>query len=257
MRVLVVDQDLDVLQRVPEELERDGFAVRVASTTEQALHELQRWLPHVAVLDARIDALTALRERDADVHVLVTGMGDEDDRVAALRGGADDCVDRTCSPREIAARVVAVARRCEIVPDALDFGSLRIDRDARKVHVGDCVVDLPKRELDLLVHLAANPGRTFSREELLRAVWRSSSQWQRASTVTEHIRRIRNRIEDDPLQPRWLLAVRGIGYRFEPGSDTAMPSPARRWQRRSTEVLDIRDHAPTDASRQPSRRPDS
>ncbi|HEX4904927.1 MAG TPA: response regulator transcription factor [Acidimicrobiales bacterium] len=243
VRVLVVDQDLDVLQRVPEELDREGFAVRIASSGGRALRELQRWLPHVAVLDARVDALAALREHDTEVHVLVTGIDEEDDRVAALRGGADDCVGRTCSPREIAARVVAVARRCEIGATTLDIGSLRIDRDARKVHVGDRVVEMPQRELDLLVHLASNPERTFSREQLLRAVWRSSSQWQKASTVTEHIRRIRNRIEDDPLRPRWLIAVRGVGYRFQPGSDAAM-SPTRRWQQRGPEVLDIREGAP-------------
>lgn len=248
MRVLVVDQDLDVLQRVPAELERDGFAVRIASSREPALAELQRWFPHVAVLDARVDALVDLRERDAEVHVLVTGIDDEGDRIAALRRGADDCVGRACSPREIAARVTAVARRCETAPTALDFGSLRIDCDARKVHVGDRVVELPQREHDLLVHLASNPGRTFSREQLLRAVWRSSSTRQVASTVTEHVRRIRLRIEDDPHRPRWLIAVRGIGYRFEPVTD-ATTVPARRWQRRSTAMLDIRDGAPTDAPR--------
>lgn len=223
VRVLVVEQDLDVLQRVPDELERDGFAVRVASSRECALGDLQRWLPHVAVLDAQVDVLSELRERDAEVHVLVAGIDDEDDRVAALRRGADDCVGRSCSPREIAARVVAVARRRDTTPTVLDFGSLRIDCDARTVHVGDRVVQLAQRELDLLVHLASNPGRTFSREQLLRAVWSSCSEWQKASTVTEHVRRIRQRIGDDPHRPRWLIAVRGIGYRFEPGTDVAGP----------------------------------
>ena len=116
---------------------------------------------------------------------------------------------------ELEARVRAVLRRGSGPPTTtLDLGELVIDRGTRTVTIGDAVVPMTRKEFDLLAFLAAAPGRVFSREDLLEQVWGSNGRWQGRSTVTEHVRRVRLKIEADPEKPRWITTVRGIGYRF-------------------------------------------
>ena len=124
----------------------------------------------------------------------------------------------SCSPAELAARIVSVLRRSrKVTPGTgFDFGTLRIDVATREVFVHDEVVEMTAKEFDLLAFLAASPRQVFAREQLLRQVWESSSEWQDSATVTEHVRRVRRKIEDDPDSPRWVRTVRGVGYRFEP-----------------------------------------
>jgi two-component system phosphate regulon response regulator PhoB len=132
--------------------------------------------------------------------------------------GADDYVIKPFSPAELSARIASVLRRVR-PSDAqtrLDFDGLQIDRASREVTVRGQVVDVPAREYEVLAFLASSPRQAFSREQLLEQVWGSSGNRQGAATVTEHVRRLRRRIEEDPEHPRWLKTVRGVGYRFDP-----------------------------------------
>ena len=159
--------------------------------------------------------------------ILLTGRSAEADKVLGLRSGADDYVLKPFSPDELVARVETVLRRSgrlsgpAALPEpaagrVLEFGGLEVDLDSREVRVAGRHVAMTAREFDLLAFLASAPRRVFSREQLLRQVWDSSTEWQADATVTEHVRRIRRKIEPDPDQPRWVLTIRGAGYRFEP-----------------------------------------
>lgn len=224
LRVLLVDDDPTALDVAAAAIRREGFEVRPAATSERALAIAECWSPDIAIVTARLgdgfgmDVMGALRVRDAAVHVMLTGSGDEQERIRALHHGADDYVSTPCSGRELAARVVSIDRRRRAMSTkVLDLGPLVIHIDAREVVLDGHPIAVPPRELDLLIHLATHPRQTFTREQLLRAVWSSTGEWQDTATVTEHIRRLRVRIEEHPLSPRWLVTIRGVGYRFEPG----------------------------------------
>lgn len=226
MRALVVDDDLPVRRVVRRALEREGATVEEASEGITALQRHAEAPFDVIILDhllpgmSGLEILQSLRQRDTDVHVIMlTGAGGEADLVRALANGADDYVAKPFSVRELAARAHALERRRHpSTPEVLEIGALRIEDHSSTVTIAGQAVDLRRREYELLRHLASQPGRTFTREELLEAVWRSSGQWQNPATVTEHIRRLRLKIE--PLSSRRLIeTVRGIGYRFDPGED--------------------------------------
>ena len=148
---------------------------------------------------------------------MLTARDDEIDRILGLELGADDYVVKPFSPRELAARVRAVLRRSGAGPKRrAAFGELEIDFHAREVHLRGDIVELTAREFDLLAFLARSPRRVFSHEELLAEVWHSTREWQDPSTVTEHVRRIRTKIEEDREHPRWIRTVRAAGYVFDP-----------------------------------------
>ena len=224
MQVLLAIADADELGRVRFALEREGFIVATARTRSGAIARARVQRPAVALVDELLpggsgaDLLVDLRDNDPSVYLMLTGSGNEAERVRCFVDGADDYIVAPLAPREVAARVIALARRRKVVvTPVLDFGRLHIDPVRREVLVDGCVVELPPRELDVLIHLASSPRCTFSRDQLLRDVWDSSADWQDASTVTEHVRRLRQKIEIDPLDPQWLVTIRGVGYRFEPG----------------------------------------
>lgn len=224
-RVLIVDDEPRVREIAASYLSNDGFEVREASDGDEARGDLTEFRPDLVVLDimfpgaSGLDLLTEIR-RDAPetAVILLTARADESDRVVGLELGADDYVVKPFSPRELVARVRSVLRRSR--PPGLEgpseFGSLRIDPVARQVTLDHQVVELTAREFDLLAFLAAHPNRVFSRAELLDNVWDSSPEWQDPATVTVHVRRLRQKIEDDPQNPRWLKTVWGVGYRFDP-----------------------------------------
>lgn len=227
MRTLVVDDDLPVRRVVRRALEREGATVEEASDGPTALRLHAEAPFDVIVLDhllpgmSGLEVLQAIRQRDTDVRVIMlTGAGGEADLVRALAEGADDYVAKPFSVRELAARAHALERRRHSsTPAVLEIGGLRIEDDSATVTVAGRAVDLRRREYELLRHLAAHPSRTFTREELLEAVWRSSGKWQNPATVTEHIRRLRQKIE--PAASRRVIeTVRGVGYRFDPGEDS-------------------------------------
>jgi DNA-binding response OmpR family regulator len=221
--VLVVDDDGVIRSLVRDSLEREGFAVRESCDGAGALHELAHDPPDLVVLDVNLpavggfDVLSSIRRSSTVPVILLTGRVDELDRVLGLELGADDYVVKPFSPRELASRVRAVLRRA--APDSrrgLDFGDLRIDLKAREVHLRGALVELTAREYDLLVFLARSPRQVFSHAELLEHVWQSTSDWQDPATVTEHVRRVRAKIEEDRNRPRWIRTVRAAGYAFSP-----------------------------------------
>lgn len=223
--VLVIDDEPMVREVVAAYLSRDGFMVEQAADGPTALECLSSGRPDLVVLDVmlpKVDGLTVLSElrRHSEVPViLLTARGEETDRVLGLELGADDYVVKPFSPRELAARVRAVLKRAAGSPPSdgpLRFDGLAIDLRTREVTVGEVPVALTPREFDLLAFLAASPRQVFSRVQLLEQVWESAPEWQDPSTVTVHVRRVRQKIEADPDDPRWLTTVWGVGYRFEP-----------------------------------------
>ena len=223
-RVLVVDDEPMVREVLQRYLEREGYEVAVAEDGEAALTSFIENRPDLVVLDLmlpRIDGLEVFRRMRADAPtpvIMLTARGEETDRVVGLELGADDYVTKPFSPREVIARVRAVLRRTEhdgSTSNVLTFGDLQIDRGRRALLVGGRDVHVTRKEFDLLEHLAASPGMTFTRHALLEAVW--DFAWDGdAATVTVHIRRLREKIEADPSEPRHIVTVWGVGYRFEP-----------------------------------------
>jgi two-component system response regulator ResD len=222
-RVLVVDDEQIVREVLARYLEQEGFAVDTAQDGEQALASFDATAPDLVLLDLmlpRVDGyevLRRMRERLPTPVIMLTARGTETDRVVGLELGADDYVTKPFSPREVVARVRAVLRRSAAPPptDVLVFGDLQIDGPRREARRASEQVRLTRREFDLLFLLASNPGRTFSRTELVEEVW--DFAWDGdTSTVTVHVRRLREKLEDDPSNPRHLLTVWGVGYRFEP-----------------------------------------
>jgi DNA-binding response OmpR family regulator len=226
-RVLVVEDDATMRIEVRAALEPEGFDV-VDVAGSGAIDAVATSAPDAVILDlgtfgdTGLDVLAAIRRAHQLPILVLSEQTDEADRVVALERGADDYVVSPFLPRELAARVRVLLRR--VAPgtaDVLTFSGLVIDRTAREVTVAGVVVPFTAKEFDLLVHLASVPRNVVSREELLRAVWASSSEFQDSDTVTEHIRRVRHKIEVDPRQPKRIMTVRGVGYRFEPGNDAS------------------------------------
>jgi DNA-binding response OmpR family regulator len=224
MRLLIVEHDIATRQLVINHLAERGVAATAVPTAAMALTDLHRTPLDVAILGVSLgdasarDLLRGLRAPGSTTHVIILGAsGDEADRLQAFELGADDYVVKPFFVQELTARVLAVRRRLGIVKDTtLRFGKIGIDVAARQVTVDDQPVDLTAKEFDLLAFFAARPRHTFSRDELLRSVWHSAAQWQRTSTVTEHVRRLRSKLEPASHQAGLLRTVRGIGYRFDP-----------------------------------------
>jgi DNA-binding response OmpR family regulator len=228
-RILVVDDEPIVREVLARYLEREGYAVEVAEDGEGAIERYTATTPDLVLLDLmlpRIDGLEVFRRmrdngRDTPraAVIMLTAKGDEADRIVGLELGADDYVTKPFSPREVVARVRAVLRRgAEATSDGdavLAFDDLEIDAHRREVRRSGQVIHLTRKEFDLLHLLASSPGHTFTRAELLEEVW--DFAWSGDSdTVTVHVRRLREKIEDDASAPRRLVTVWGVGYRFEP-----------------------------------------
>jgi len=224
--VLVVDDEDIVREVVCTYLEREGYSTLQASAGRAAVALIESEQPDLIVLDVMLpeidgySILAELRKRDDIPVILLTARTEETDRVLGLELGADDYVVKPFSPRELAARVRTVLRRAgrsetSAPSEPLVFDGLEIDGRSREVRVDGEPVELTAKEFDLLLFLASAPRQVFSRSQLLEQVWESSTDWQDASTVTVHIRRIRRKIERDPNEPRWIATVWGVGYRFE------------------------------------------
>ena len=230
-RALVVDDDPAIRSLVTRVLSAEGWKVEECADGQAAVDAVRSQAPDVVILDVVLppsggfDVLNEVRmlSRIQDLPdipiILLTGRGAEEDRIRGLDLGADDYVVKPFSPGELAARVRSVMRRTQrgAPTSSLSFdGGLAIDVGAREARVNGEAVTLTAKEFDLLAFLASSPRQVFSRGQLLEQVWESSSQWQDEATVTEHVRRLRRKIEADPDDPRWLVTVRGAGYRFEP-----------------------------------------
>jgi DNA-binding response OmpR family regulator len=222
--VLVVDDDPTVSDVVRRYLERAGFAVTLSGDGLDALARYQRDRPDLVVLDLMLPGLSGLevcrRLRAADPGlpiIMLTALGEESDRVLGLELGADDYLTKPFSPRELTLRVQSVLRRSLArpapVPETLTDGGLVVDVARRIARLDAVELALTVREFDLLVFLMRHPGRAFKRAELLESVWGWTFGDQ--STVTVHVRRLREKVEADPADPKRIQTVWGVGYRYE------------------------------------------
>ena len=217
-----------IAEVVVKYLEKEGFAVESHRNGAEALDALLASPPDLLVLDLMlpgmdgIELFRRLRALAPVPVVMLTARGDESDRVVGLEMGADDYVTKPFSPRELVARVKAVLRRVSASLDTVEAGAspvlsagdLVVDVSARQARRGGEVLALTAREFELLAFLMRHPNQAFRREELLEKVWGYS--FGDTSTVTVHVRRLREKVEADPGEPRHLATVWGVGYRFEP-----------------------------------------
>lgn len=223
-RVLVVDDDPTVSDVVTRYLQQAGFVVDVVTNGRVARDQALADPPDLIVLDLMLPDLSGLevfasvREHLPVPVVMLTALGEEADRLVGLELGADDYVTKPFSPRELVLRVQSVLRRSATpLPPGptlvLTDGPLRVDVAAHEVTINGTVLSLTVREYDLLVFLMQHPRQAFSRADLLRQVW----GWEYAdhSTVTVHVRRLREKIEADPRTPARVVTVFGVGYRYE------------------------------------------
>jgi len=224
-KILVVDDEPNIREVVGLYLRRDGHTVVSATDGEEALEVFQESEPDLVVLDLMLPKMSGLevcRRMRADRRVpliMLTARGEEEERIVGLSLGADDYVVKPFSPRELAARVAAVLRRVEESSERVDqrvlsFDGLRIDPNTREVLVQGEPVTLTTREFDLLYRLASSPSRVYTRDQLMELVWGYTFSAD-TSTVTVHVRRLREKVEPDPAKPRYLQTVWGVGYKFE------------------------------------------
>jgi two-component system, OmpR family, phosphate regulon response regulator PhoB len=232
--VLVVDDEPMLRNLLSRLLRMEGFKVIEAPDGQVALDMVAMHRPDLVLLDVMLPARDGLEvlgdlRQTSDVPViLVSALGEEADRVLGLKMGADDYVVKPFSAAELSARIESVLRRAHLRVSAgagaprasaegqIVFEGIAIDLRTREVSVWGEKPEMTAKEFDLLACLARSPRQVFSRDQLLHQVWGSSSDWQSDATVTEHVRRLRRKIEKDPDNPRWITTVRGVGYRFEP-----------------------------------------
>lgn len=222
--VLVVDDDVMVRDVVGRYLGRAGYQVTVAGDGEEALRAVETAAPDLVVLDLMLPGLPGLevcrrlRAAGPVPVVMLTALGEEEDRIAGLELGADDYITKPFSPRELVLRVTSVLRRARApqpvtqLPPVIDDGLL-VDIAARRAVLDGHELGLTVREFELLAYLIRHPGRAFTRSELLEQVWGWNFGDQ--STVTVHVRRLREKVEDDPTVPRRIATVWGVGYRYD------------------------------------------
>jgi DNA-binding response OmpR family regulator len=220
--VLVVDDEPIVREVVVRYLAREGHRTLEASDGNAARGLIEGSEPDLVVLDVMLPGTDGLelcrwiRGRSELPVIMLTARGEEADRIVGLELGADDYVTKPFSPRELAARVRSVLRRAAssgALVEALEFGDVQLERETREARKADRPIRLTAKEFDLLWFLASHPRRVFSRDQLMASVWGYTAALD-TGTVTVHVRRLREKIEDDPSQPRYLETVWGIGYRL-------------------------------------------
>jgi DNA-binding response OmpR family regulator len=224
--IVVLEDDADILRLVRYHLEGAGFAVRTYTAIGSILSDAERQPPALFLLDIMVpggDGLDLCRRLRANVKlsslpiIFLTARAAENDRVQGLDLGADDYITKPFATRELVARVKAVLRRFERpaeVSGTLEFGEISIDGSAMQLRVRGDLVTTTATEFRLLDYLARHPGRVFSRDHLLDAVW-GDARFVTPRSVDVYVRRIREKIEDDAEAPRYLKTMRGAGYRFE------------------------------------------
>lgn len=224
--VLVVEDEPSIAEVVALYLRRAGFDVVSGGDGQEALDVLAEQTPDLVVLDLMLpkvdgyEVTRRLRAQGDTPIIMLTARKSEADRIAGLEMGADDYVVKPFSPQELVSRVRAVLRRASGPVDAveeapIEFDGLTIDPASRSIVVRGKERALTVKEFDLLATLARRPRQVFNRDQLLELVW-GSADYIDPSTVTVHVRRVREKIEDDPSKPRFITTVWGVGYRFEP-----------------------------------------
>jgi len=226
--ILVVEDEPDIRKLLQYNLVQERYKVIEAEDSEQALKLLQRARPNLIILDLMLPGMSGmelcklLRDRQDTAHLpilMLTAKAGEADKVIGLEMGADDYLAKPFSPREMVARVRAILRRAESAaaadsPPSYEKGPLRIDFTTYEVFARGKTIKLTLKEFELLRFLAQNPNRVLSRDQLLDRVW-GGETYVTPRTVDVHIRRLRKAIEKDDSHPKWILTLRGVGYKFD------------------------------------------
>ncbi len=223
-RVLVVEDEESFSDALSYMLRKEGFEVSVAATGTAAIKEFDRAGADIVLLDLMLPEMSGsevcrqLRTRSTVPIIMVTARDSEIDKVVGLEIGADDYVTKPYSPRELVARIRAVMRRqtepAELLPATLEAGPVRMDVDRHVVTVSGEQVPLPLKEFELLEMLLRNAGRVLTRGQLIDRVWGADYVGD-TKTLDVHVKRLRSKIEPEPSTPRYIVTVRGLGYKFE------------------------------------------
>lgn len=221
-RILLVDDEPSLQKMLVHALEREGFQVLVAGDGEEALESFKSYEPHLIILDIMLPKLDGtevcrrIRSQSDVPIVMLTARDDEIDRVVGLELGADDYVTKPFAVRELVARIRAIMRRVSVPADQrqdeFNYDGLKVSIPSRRVSLRGEDIDLTYTEFELLITLASNPGRVFSRSALLTRVW--GDEFRDERTVDVHIRHLREKIERDPRNPEFIHTARGVGYVF-------------------------------------------
>lgn len=224
--IAIVEDEANIVELIKYNLDREGYKTISANNGRRGLELVRQELPDLVILDLmlpELDGLSVCKQLRSDPQtklipiIILTAKSEEADRVLGLEMGADDYVTKPFSPRELVARVRAVLRRSGSVdeeePEVIENGVIRIDLRQHLVKVRGTEVELTPKEFDFLKLLLLNPGRAFTREFLLEHLW-GYEYFGDTRTVDVHVRRLRQKIEDDPANPEYLETVRGVGYRF-------------------------------------------
>lgn len=223
-KVLLVDDDKNTRIAISTGLRREGFLVCEVEGIKKASLAIKKNRPDVVILDLSLpdgdglDLIKEIRSTDMLPVIVCSGRNSENEKVAGLELGADDYITKPLSIKEMASRIRTVLRRgvgMPIITNNLQLGDITIDAEKKEVKRGSNIIDLTNKEYDLLFFLVKNAKKEFTREELLNHVWINKKD-RSVATVTEHVRRLRNKLEEDPASPRYLCAVRGVGYRAMP-----------------------------------------
>jgi two-component system response regulator RegX3 len=226
-RVLVVEDEESFSDALSYMLRREGFEVSVAGTGTEALTEFDRTGADIVLLDLMLPEMSGtevcrqMRQKSNVPIIMITARDSEIDKVVGLEIGADDYVTKPYSPRELVARIRAVLRRQsgdtggELTPPSLAAGPVRMDVDRHVVTVAGTAVQLPLKEFELLELLLRNAGRVLTRGQLIDRVWGADYVGD-TKTLDVHVKRLRSKIEPEPSAPRFIVTVRGLGYKFEP-----------------------------------------
>ena len=225
-KIFVLEDDSDISRLVRHHLEMSGYRIRTFAGTSHVLAEAQRERPSLFILDIMVpggdglELCRQIRQAGAPLNgvpiIFLTAKTEETDRIVGLEIGADDYITKPFSPRELVARVKAILRRSErpLPPAVINAGDLEINGSAMTLAVRGQAVVTTTTEFRLLHHLAGHAGQVFTRDQLLDAVWRDTS-FVSPRSVDVYVRKLREKIERDPENPRYLRTVRGAGYRFE------------------------------------------
>jgi len=227
MKILVVDDEAPIAEAVAYNLRKEGHHPLIAADAEQAVSLFTSEQPGLVILDVMLpsasgfDVCRRLRRSSATPIIMLTARADETDRVVGLELGADDYVTKPFSMRELMARVKTVLRRAAdngpVATEApVQAGPILVEPAKREVRIGGRSVALTRKEFDLLHFLAANPGRAFARSVLLDRVW-GADAYVGERTVDVHMRWLREKVEQDPSKPQFLVTVRGVGYKLVTG----------------------------------------
>lgn len=221
-RLLLVDDEPDILEFVGYNLEKEGFQVQTASNGEEAIEKAKKYKPHLILLDVMMpgmdgietcDVLRKIPEMDGTLIAFLTARGEDYSQVAGFEAGADDYITKPIKPKVLVSRIRALMRRInggqEEKTELVEFGDLVIDQEKYQVRLKDEKLDLPRKEFELLSLLASRPGKVFSREEIMDKIW-GTEVIVGGRTIDVHIRKLREKIGDDKIR-----TIKGVGYKFE------------------------------------------